>query len=78
MTSPSSADADVDESPLCRLADHGGTWLLSGGVVAVVVGILALVWPGLTVLVTAMFFGAYLLVNGTTQRGLSLRPAAWS
>lgn len=57
----------IFESPLSRLANDGAKWLLGGGIVAIIVGALALVWPGPTVLVLAIFFGAYLLVSGITQ-----------
>jgi uncharacterized membrane protein HdeD (DUF308 family) len=40
---------------------------LASGVVAVVLGILTLAWPGITILVAAIFFGAYLLVTGIAQ-----------
>ncbi|MEV0595101.1 HdeD family acid-resistance protein [Nonomuraea cavernae] len=42
------------------------TWwlVLIRGIAAIIFGILALVWPGLTVLVLVIFFGAYAIVNG--------------
>jgi uncharacterized membrane protein HdeD (DUF308 family) len=40
---------------------------LASGVVAVIVGVLVLVWPGISILVTAVLFGAYLLISGFTQ-----------
>lgn len=40
---------------------------LASGVIAVILGILVLAWPGITILVAAIFFGAYLLVIGVTQ-----------
>ena len=40
---------------------------LLSGILAVVVGVLAWTWPTLTIIVTAIFFGAYLLVTGITQ-----------
>ncbi len=44
-------------------------WLstLLSGILAVIVGVLAWTWPTLTIIVTAIFFGAYLLVTGITQ-----------
>jgi uncharacterized membrane protein HdeD (DUF308 family) len=44
-------------------------WLstLLSGVLAVILGVLAWTWPTLTIIVTAIFFGAYLLVAGITQ-----------
>jgi uncharacterized membrane protein HdeD (DUF308 family) len=40
---------------------------LVSGIIAVILGILVLVWPGITILVAAIFFGAYLLVTGIAQ-----------
>ena len=37
------------------------------GVLALILGVLALVWPGKTIIVAAIFFGAYLLVSGLMQ-----------
>ncbi len=39
-------------------------WLVIRGVVAIVFGILAVVWPRLTALALALLFGAYALVDG--------------
>src|ERR1700680_4373090 len=40
---------------------------LLSGILAVILGILALTWPGITIVVAAIFFGAYLLVTGFSQ-----------
>lgn len=40
---------------------------LISGVLAIVLGVLVLVWPGITVLVAAIFFGVYLLITGIAQ-----------
>ncbi|MGE2737983.1 HdeD family acid-resistance protein [Mycolicibacterium vaccae] len=40
---------------------------LISGILAVLLGVLILVWPGVTIVVAAIFFGAYLLVTGVTQ-----------
>lgn len=40
---------------------------LVSGILAVVLGVLALVWPGITILVAAIFFAAYLLITGISQ-----------
>lgn len=37
------------------------------GVVAILFGIIAIVWPGLTVLALALLFGVYTLVDGITS-----------
>jgi uncharacterized membrane protein HdeD (DUF308 family) len=41
-----------------------GGWLVVRGVVAVLFGLLAVVWPGLTLVALALLFGAYALVDG--------------
>jgi uncharacterized membrane protein HdeD (DUF308 family) len=40
---------------------------LASGLIAVALGIVVLVWPGISILVAAILFGAYLLVTGITQ-----------
>ena len=40
---------------------------LLSGVLAVILGVLAWTWPTVTIIVTAIFFGAYLLITGITQ-----------
>jgi uncharacterized membrane protein HdeD (DUF308 family) len=49
---------------------------LSLSALAVVVGVLALIWPGATIVVIAVLFGIYLVVTGVTEigLGLALRP----
>jgi uncharacterized membrane protein HdeD (DUF308 family) len=43
---------------------------------AVVVGVMALIWPGATIVVIAVLFGIFLVVTGVTEisLGLALRP----
>jgi uncharacterized membrane protein HdeD (DUF308 family) len=40
---------------------------LASGILAVILGILVLAWPGKTIIIAAIFFGAYLLVTGFAQ-----------
>ncbi|CAN5264320.1 HdeD family acid-resistance protein [soil metagenome] len=40
---------------------------LVSGVLAILLGIAVVVWPGISILVAAIFFGAYLLVTGIAQ-----------
>ena len=40
---------------------------LLSGVLAIILGVLAWTWPTVTIIVTAIFFGAYLLITGITQ-----------
>ncbi|MFI6919867.1 HdeD family acid-resistance protein [Nonomuraea spiralis] len=38
--------------------------LLVRGIAAIIFGVLALIWPGITLLVLVIFFGAYAIVSG--------------
>jgi uncharacterized membrane protein HdeD (DUF308 family) len=49
------------------LLPHLWKTTLVSGVLAVLLGIAIFVWPGISILVAAIFFGAYLLVTGITQ-----------
>jgi uncharacterized membrane protein HdeD (DUF308 family) len=40
---------------------------LASGVLAIVLGAMVLAWPAKTILIAAIFFGAYLLVTGVSQ-----------
>lgn len=52
------------ETPLHRLATHVWKAISGVGVVSVIVGIITLVWPGVTTLVLGVLFGIFLLVSG--------------
>ena len=56
------------ESPAApSLLQHLWKSTLASGILAVILGILAWVWPGISIVVAAIFFGAYLLVTGIAQ-----------
>jgi uncharacterized membrane protein HdeD (DUF308 family) len=40
---------------------------LLSGILAVILGVLVWFWPGITIVVAAIFFGAYLLITGFAQ-----------
>ncbi|CAM2181616.1 membrane protein HdeD [Paraburkholderia sacchari] len=48
---------------LAGLSAHWG-WLLARGIAAILFGVLAYAWPGLTVLTLALVWGAYAIVDG--------------
>ncbi|KKE98755.1 HdeD family acid-resistance protein [Mycolicibacterium obuense] len=54
------------QAPPSMLAHLWKTALISG-VLAVVLGVCVLVWPAITIVVAAIFFGAYLLISGIWQ-----------
>jgi uncharacterized membrane protein HdeD (DUF308 family) len=49
------------------LLQHLWKSTLVSGILAIILGILVLTWPGITIVVAAIFFGAYLLVAGIAQ-----------
>ncbi|KAA0109518.1 HdeD family acid-resistance protein [Mycolicibacterium sp. P1-5] len=49
------------------LLPHLWKSVLLSGALSLVLGVLVLGWPGKTILVAAIFFGAYLLVTGISQ-----------
>jgi uncharacterized membrane protein HdeD (DUF308 family) len=46
---------------------EGWGWLLFGGALSVVVGVLALAWPGATILVMGLLLGARMLLFGLSE-----------
>ncbi len=59
----SQIDAEVDNDFLSAV---GRAWwlLLLGGLISVGVGIVALIWPGKTIVVVAILFAIYLIISG--------------
>lgn len=49
------------------LLPHLWKSVLLTGILSLVLGIMVLAWPGISILVAAIFFGAYLLVTGISQ-----------
>jgi uncharacterized membrane protein HdeD (DUF308 family) len=64
----------VPESVLERIARRGWLWLLGLGIVAVIVGIVVLIWPNQTVRVVGGLFGIYLLISGIMEIALAFAP----
>ena len=42
-------------------------WLLAWGVITIIVGVLVLVWPGISITVASVVFGVYLLLSGIAE-----------
>jgi uncharacterized membrane protein HdeD (DUF308 family) len=53
--------------PAPSLLPHLWKSTLVSGVLAVLLGIAVVAWPGISILIAAIFFGAYLLVTGIAQ-----------
>lgn len=50
-----------------NLATRSWGWVLLQGILAVIVGVVALVWPGLTLATFAILLGAWIVVDGITS-----------
>jgi uncharacterized membrane protein HdeD (DUF308 family) len=76
MTTVDQGPADVSDNALGSIGSHWGI-LLFLGITSVIVGIIALVWPGATVVVIAILLAIWLIVSGIFEivrgfaRGLS-------
>ncbi|MBW0275922.1 hypothetical protein ATM97_16135 [Nocardia sp. MH4] len=57
----------VLESPFAALAKKTWQTILVTGLLAVVLGIIVLVWPGPSLLVAGILFGIYMVVSGVFQ-----------
>ncbi|HZN45229.1 MAG TPA: HdeD family acid-resistance protein [Nitrospiraceae bacterium] len=67
---------------LDQLAKNWG-WIALRGAAAVIFGVLAFAWPGVTLVVLALFFGAYAFLDGifaliAAYKGREGRKAVWS
>lgn len=49
------------------LLQHLWKSTLLSGLLAIILGVLVLAWPAITIVIAAIFFGAYLLVSGIAQ-----------
>lgn len=54
---------------------HGWWLVLLRGVLAVIFGIMALVWPGITVLALVLVWGVYAVADGVAEIGIGIRGA---
>ncbi|MGK8522720.1 HdeD family acid-resistance protein [Nocardia asteroides] len=57
----------VAEGPLQSLARRAWQTILVTGILAVILGVLILVWPDITLLAAGLIFGVYLVVTGVLQ-----------
>ena len=57
----------METTAVPKLLPHLWKSALVSGVLALGLGILVLTWPGISILVAAIIFGAYLLVTGVSQ-----------
>lgn len=57
----------MDTSTTPKLLPHLWKSTLVSGFLAMALGVLVLAWPGRSILVAAILFGAYLLITGVTQ-----------
>jgi uncharacterized membrane protein HdeD (DUF308 family) len=57
----------MEPTTVPSLLPHLWKSTLVSGILALALGILVLAWPGITILVAAIVFGAYLLITGIAQ-----------
>lgn len=74
MTSSSATHATDQDNPLARIARGSWTYVLAVGVLSIVLGVVALTWPGPTLLVVAIIFGAYLITRGILELVTAFSP----
>lgn len=67
-TAPSPASAPLGAPILPVLAKYWWLLLLRG-IAAIIFGILAFVWPGITLLTMVLFWGAFMLIDGVLALG---------
>ena len=60
------------------LLQHLWKSTLLSGILAVILGILVLTWPGITIVIAAIFFGAYLLITGIAQVIFAFSLHVWA
>jgi uncharacterized membrane protein HdeD (DUF308 family) len=67
-------------TPVPSLLPHLWKSTLLSGILSLILGVLVLAWPGISVLVAAIWFGVYLLITGIAQVvfAFSLHVAAGS
>jgi uncharacterized membrane protein HdeD (DUF308 family) len=53
----------------------GSSLLIVRGVLGVVIGLLAMLWPGVTIAVLVVIFGVYALIDGLSNLFHGLRPS---
>ena len=70
MTSPS---ADSHSNPLAALQRRARNGLVIQGVLALLIGVIMVVWPGASLQVFAWLMAAWLIVNGILGLGAWLR-----
>ena len=63
----SETPTSVITEELHRLARYAWQAVLATGIVAIVLGALVLVWPGVSVIVAGVLFGLYLVIGGVLQ-----------
>lgn len=56
--------ASLSSRPMLHALAKGWWWLLLRGIASIVFGVLAFVWPGLTLVTLVLFYGAFALVDG--------------
>lgn len=64
MTTTSSATGFLTRGPMLHAMAKGWWLVLLRGIAAIVFGVLAFAWPGVTLVTLVLFYGAFALVDG--------------
>ncbi|WP_345413814.1 HdeD family acid-resistance protein [Actinomycetospora chlora] len=64
--------------PGVRRAESGWGWVLASGILGILVGVVALFFPGLTILTAAFVLGIGLIVQGALEIGVAWRAETGS
>src|SRR5205807_1540238 len=67
MIAMETATATLSDRPMLHALAKGWWLLLLRGIAAIVFGVLAFVWPCLTLVTLVLFYGAFALVDGAIQ-----------
>ena len=68
--------ASLPDRPMLHALAKGWWWLLLRGIAAIVFGVLAFAWPGLTLVTLVLFYGAFALVDGVIALAAAFRGSA--
>ncbi|WP_227995799.1 HdeD family acid-resistance protein [Glycomyces albidus] len=58
---------------MLELLARNWAWVLARGIVTILFGALAILWPGITLIAMVILFGAYAVVDGATAIAMGMR-----
>src|SRR5947208_10885877 len=67
MIAMQTATATLSDRPMLHALAQGWWLLLLRGIAAIIFGVLAFIWPGLTLVTLVLLYGAFALVDGVVS-----------